>query len=174
VLSGQGLKSIAEWQHAISAEGLGLTLSTQTPFDALDGFLPAELVEKQTGFECAHQDPQTLIGEQSAFAGRWSYALAFRWDGLDIFQEAAAWIASAAYAKAVDGMLFDDGVGRRPITPQSAVQHARNLETNIQVIRSMPDVEAALPLVLKELNADRSSTPQPANIDYKITVRRIN
>ncbi len=183
VLSDRRLESIAEWQHAISAEGLGLVLSTQTPFDALDGFLPAELCERQTGFECAHRDPQTLIGEhpKSNFAARSSYALVFRYDGRDIFQAAAAWMAGAAYAKAADGMLFDDGVGRRPITPESAVEHARNLETNAQVIRSMPDVEAALQHVLNEMNTDGSSAtqnkgerPLPADRDYKITVRRIN
>jgi hypothetical protein len=183
VLSDRRLESIAAWQHAISAEGLGLVLSTQTPFDALDGFLPAELCERRTGFECAHRDPETLIGEHpnSNFAARPSYTLAFRYDGRDIFQAAAAWMAGAAYAKAADGMLFDDGVGRRPITPESAVQHARNLEQNVQVIRSIPGMEADLQLVLNEINTDRPSTPQnksetlpPADRDYKITVRRIN
>jgi hypothetical protein len=192
VLSDRRLASIAEWQRAISAEGFHLVLSTQTQFDALDGFLPAELldgflpaelVEKQTGFECAHRDPQTLISEHPKFeiAARRSYALAFRWDGLDIFQTAAAWMAGAAYAKAADGMLFDDGVGGRPINPQRAVQYARNLEKNAQVIRSMPGMEADLKFVLSEMNTDRSKTPQnksetlpPANRDYKITVRRIN
>src|SRR6266581_4581264 len=100
VLCNRRLASIAEWQRSISAEGFHLMLSTQTQFDALDGFLPAILVEKQTGFECAHRNPQTLIGEHPKFefAARSRHALAFRWDGLDIFQTAAAWIAGAAYA----------------------------------------------------------------------------
>jgi hypothetical protein len=183
VLSDRQLASIAEWQQAIAAEGFGLVLSTQTPFNALDGFLPAELVEKQTGFECAHRDPQKLISEHPKFefAARWRYALAFRWDGRDIFQTPAAWIAAAAYAKAVDGMLFEDSIHGRPTTSQRAVQYAGNLEKNIQVIRSMPGMEADLQLVLNEMNTDRSKTPQnksetlpPANRDYKITVRRIN
>jgi hypothetical protein len=165
------------------SEGFHLVLSTQTQFDALDGFLPAELVEKQTGFECARRDPQTLISEHPKFefAARWRYALAFRWDGRDIFQTPAAWIAAAAYAKAADGVLFEDSVHGRPTTSQRAVQFAHNLEKNIQVIRDMPEVEAAVQLVLKEMNAEplehaqnKSERLSPANNDYKITVRRIN
>src|ERR1700738_1222614 len=123
VLSDRQLASIAEWQQAIAAEGFGLVMSTQTPFNALDGFLPAELCERRTGFECAHRDPQVLVGKHAKvnFGHRWSYMLAFRWDNRDIFQIPAAYIASAAYASATNGMLFDGSAGRA-ISPQRALQ----------------------------------------------------
>ena len=44
VLSDRRLASIAEWQQAITAEGFQLLLSTETPFEALNGFLPAQLI----------------------------------------------------------------------------------------------------------------------------------
>jgi hypothetical protein len=54
VLSDQRLSSIAEWQQAIDAEGFALQLSRETPLDAVDGFLPAQLNREPTGFECNH------------------------------------------------------------------------------------------------------------------------
>jgi hypothetical protein len=92
VLSDRRLTSIAEWQQAITAEGFPLALSTEAPFEALDGFLPAQLSEKPSGFECTHWDPRDLIDGQSKvdFGHRWSYVLAFRWGGSNIFETPAA------------------------------------------------------------------------------------
>jgi hypothetical protein len=183
VLSDRRLASIAEWQQAISAEGFGLVLSTQTPFDALDGFLPAELCERRTGFECAHWDLQVLVGKHPElhFDHRWSYVLAFRWDACDMFQTPAAAIASAAYASATGGMLFADRGSGRPISPERAVRSARNLEKTAHVMRNMPEVEAAIRLAVEQMNTEQSNMPQknseklpPAGSDYKIVVRRIN
>jgi len=67
VLSDRQLASIAEWQQAIAAEGFPLLLSTEIPFEALDGFLPAQLGEKPTGFECSHWDPRNLIDRHREF-----------------------------------------------------------------------------------------------------------
>jgi hypothetical protein len=176
VLSDHRLTSIAEWQQAISAEGFPLILSTQTPFEALDGFLLAQLGEKLTGFECTHWDPRDLMDEhrEFEFGHRWSYMLAFRWDGCDIFETPAACMASAAYARATDGMLFDGKEGKIN-SPQQAVEWARDLE------KGLPELEAAMRLVLEQMNAAHSNIPQknreklpPASGDYKIVVRRIN
>ena len=103
VLSDRRLASIAEWQQAITAEGFQLLLSTETPFEAVNGFLPVRLGEKpadvectkaldvfasalgeqQAGFECSHCDPLDLINRHPEvdFGRRWSRVLRFRWDG---------------------------------------------------------------------------------------------
>ena len=176
VLSNRRLTSIAEWQQAISAEGFPLLLSTETPFEALDGFLPAQLGEKRTGFECTHWEPRDLIDEHREFdfGHRWSYVLAFRWDGCDIFETPAACMAGAAYARATDGMLFDGEEGKIN-SPQQAVELARDVE------KGLPKLEAGVRLILEQMNAEHSNMLQknseklpPASSDYKIVVKRIN
>src|SRR5262245_49287240 len=101
VLSDRRLASIAEWQQAITAEGFPLVLSTETPFETLDGFLPAQFGEKPSGFECTHWDARDLIDGHPKvdFGHRWLHVLAFRWGGSNIFETPAAYIAGAAYAK---------------------------------------------------------------------------
>src|SRR5947207_14995677 len=102
VLSDRRLASIAEWQQAITAEGFQLLLSTETPFEAMNGFLPVHLGEspadfegtkasdpvlpapfgvQHAGFECAHCDLQDLIDRHPEvdFGRRWSHVLRFRW-----------------------------------------------------------------------------------------------
>jgi hypothetical protein len=190
VLSDRRLASIAEWQQAITAEGFQLLLSTETPFEALNGFLPAHLGEKpvasnvvlpaqvgeqRAGFECAHCDPLDLIGRHPEvdFGRRRSHVLRFRWKGHSIPQTIAACMASAAYARATDGIIFDGGEGQI-IGSQQVVELARDLE------KDLPQLEEGLRLILEQMNADPSTMPQsktepPADgIDYTITVRRIN
>src|SRR5712691_386475 len=67
VLSDRRLGTIAEWQRAIDAEKFTLRLSAETPFEELDGFLPAQFGDNETGFECAHWDARALIAESSQF-----------------------------------------------------------------------------------------------------------
>jgi hypothetical protein len=176
VLSDRRLASIAEWQQAISDEGFPLLLPTETPFEALDGFLPAQLGEKPAGFECTHCDPPDLIDRHREvdFGRRWSHVLRFRWDGCSIHQTIAACMASASYARATDGILFDGREGRI-IGSQQVVQLARDLE------KDLPQVEAVLRLVLEQMNADPSTMPQrnseeeglPGG-DYTFTATRFN
>src|SRR3972149_3206037 len=63
VLSDRRLASIGEWQQAIDAEGFALRLSDETPLDAVDGFLPAQVNGKSAGFECNHWAAGELMTE---------------------------------------------------------------------------------------------------------------
>src|SRR4051812_44840659 len=157
VLSDRRLASIAEWQQAITAEGFHLLLATETPFEALNGFLPAQLGEKpaasnvvlpaqfsdwQAGFECAHCDPLDLIDRHPEvdFGRRRSHVLRFRWKGHSIPQTIAACMASAAYARATDGLIFH-GNDAQIIGSQQVVEFARDLE------KDLPQLEEGLRLI---------------------------
>lgn len=61
VFSDARLASIAEWQEAIDAEKFDLQLSNEIALSQVDGFLPARLHGRQTGFECNHWDAGELI-----------------------------------------------------------------------------------------------------------------
>src|SRR5581483_10966772 len=105
--------SIAEWQSAIDAEGFPLKLSNERPFEKLNGFLPAQLLGKRTGFECDHFPAEEVMREASDIdLGReWKFVLAFRWGG-DFNELQAAWMAATAYAVATDGVVLDDQEAR--------------------------------------------------------------
>jgi hypothetical protein len=124
-LSDRQLNSIASWQHAIDAEGFALQLSTVRPFQSLKGFLPAQAGERETGFECYHDNAAELLAayEQVDFKHPWKFALSFRWGG-DLSACLAAYMAAAAYAGATDGVVFDPEEGQI-LTPQQAAEWAR-------------------------------------------------
>jgi hypothetical protein len=54
VLSDARLSTVAEWQHAIDAEGFALRLADAKPFRDLRGLLPSYLHNQKTTFECHH------------------------------------------------------------------------------------------------------------------------
>jgi hypothetical protein len=129
VLSDRRLTSMAEWQAAITAAGFHLTLSSEATFDALNGFLPAQLGEHATGFECDHWDAEELMEESPEidFGRPWRHALAFRWGTANPYEGPAAYFAGAAYAEATGGVVFDceqDEI----ITPLRAAQIGREIE----------------------------------------------
>src|SRR5437763_1035537 len=99
VLSNMRLASIDDWQQAIDAEGFGLRLSADTPFEAVRGHLPAWWGDKQAGFECDHWEASELMHEHPEinFGRRWAHALAFRW-GADLYACQGANMAATAYA----------------------------------------------------------------------------
>jgi hypothetical protein len=109
-LSDRQLNSMADWQHAIDAEGVALGLSTAHPFHSLKGFVPARSGEKESGFECYHDDaPELLVAYESVdFGHPWKFALSFRWGG-NLEACLAAYQAAAAYAKATGRVVFDPG-----------------------------------------------------------------
>jgi hypothetical protein len=129
VLSDRRLQSMAEWQAAIAAAGFSLTLSSETPFDQLQGFLPAQFREHATGFECDHWDADELMANRPEidFGRRWQHALAFRWGTANPYEGPAACFAGAAYAEATGGVVLDDEEGRL-VTPQYAALTGRQLE----------------------------------------------
>lgn len=108
VFSDASLASMSDWQKAIDAEGFALRLSDDEPFAEVNGFLPASLSDKKTGFECYHVDPREMIDtyENIQFGRDWKYALVLVWGG-DFAEMQAAWMAATAYARATSGLVFD-------------------------------------------------------------------
>jgi hypothetical protein len=131
-LSDRRLNSMAEWQRAINAEGFPfpLMLSTETTFARLTGFLPARYENTQTGFECDHWDPHSIMAEYPGtdFGHQWKFALAFRFGGKPGELE-SAWMAATAYARALSGVLFDTEEGR-VFQPNDAANLIRRIENN--------------------------------------------
>jgi hypothetical protein len=138
VLSDRQLASIAEWQRAISAESFPLQLFGETPLAAQRGLLPARLGGNPTGFECAQMDADDLMAKyrEVDFGHRWRHAFSVRWDGADLYQNPAALMASAAYAKATGGMVLDC-VAKKLVTPQHTAKIAREFEADIPVVQEI-------------------------------------
>jgi hypothetical protein len=110
VFSDKQLNSISEWQHAIDAEDYPLKLIQGVQFENLKGFLPAQLRGEMCGFECYWDNADALMrGSPDVNLGHaWKFALALRWMGSSPNELRAAWMAGTAYARATDGMIFDD------------------------------------------------------------------
>ena len=148
VFSDERLSSIAEWQAAIDAKAYLLKLDEVTPFEKIKGFLPTHLRGELTGFECYHDDADKLIRNNSdlSFGHAWKYVLAFRWVGSKVNELRAAWMAGTAYARATDGIIFDDQEGKF----RNATE-ARDVVRDVE--RDMPDIDhkALVDKVLREL-----------------------
>jgi hypothetical protein len=142
VLSDAMLNSTADWQAAIDGEGYPLRLPGDKLIESLKGFLPALLRDTKTGFECSLWPADDLIREMpgTEFGHDWKYALAFRWGG-NLNQVPAVWMAATAYAKATNGVVFDEVQGKiySPVDAQAVV--------NV-VERELPEMEA----MLRDLN----------------------
>jgi hypothetical protein len=110
VFSDRQLNSIVEWQAAVDGENYPLKLSDEKSFETLNGFLPSHLRGELTGFECYHDDAGKLMQNNAGlnFGHEWKYALAFRWLGSKQDESLAAWMAGTAYARATNGVIFND------------------------------------------------------------------
>lgn len=119
VFSEAKLDSISNWQQAIDAEGFALQLSADGPFAQVNGFLPARLGYKRTGFECYHVDPRVIIETYGNihFGTEWKYALSLIWGG-DFTEMRAAWVGAASYARATSGLVFDPQAGQLFTAPE--------------------------------------------------------
>lgn len=148
VFSDKQLDSIAEWQDAIDAEDYPLKLDDKAPLKSIEGFLPAHLRGELTGFECCHEDPRKLISGNSDlnFGHDWKYVLAFRWVGSKVNEQRAAWMAGVAYARATEGIIFDDQEGKF----RSATE-ARDVVRDVEL--DMPEInhKVMVDKVLREL-----------------------
>lgn len=127
VLSDRALASTEEWQHALDAEGFALRLDPGVVLSEASGFFPARLNDKETGFECYHDDAAELIEAYPDidFGRRWTHALGFR-VGADLTELYAASMAAAAYARATGGILWD-GESGEAMSPDRAAQVARDI-----------------------------------------------
>jgi hypothetical protein len=149
VLSDKQLYSIAEWQAAIDTEGFPLRLAEGRRMDTIDGFLPSYLQNRLTGFECSWWDAGEVVAAHPAtsFGHAWKYALGFRWAGSKRDEMRAAWMAAVAYARATDGVVFDDLDGKVR-SPEEALTIVHDLESDDQHI-----VDAAVEEALRRLQS---------------------
>jgi hypothetical protein len=110
VLSDRELSSVTEWQAMIDSEGYPLRLDTNEPIAALSGFLPARLRDIKTGFDCNPWRADRFLREMPGvdFGHAWKHVLALRWNGNNLRERPAVWMAATAYARATDGVVFDE------------------------------------------------------------------
>jgi hypothetical protein len=149
ILSDRRLSTIGEWQNAIVAESFPLQLSDAGSLDAVNGFLPSYLRGKLTGFESNNWNANDVMAEYHGvdFGRGWKYALALRWLGSKRDEMLAAWMAATAYARATDGVVFDELDGKIRSASQ-ALEIVRDLETDDQHI-----VDAAVREALRRLRS---------------------
>jgi hypothetical protein len=146
VLSDSRLGSISDWQIAINGEGFPLRLSDEVQLETARGFLPADLRDQPSGFECYHDDVRELMGTYGQIDfGQWRHALGFR-TGSDIKELLAAWMAATAYARAANGVVFDPQESKI-FTPQQALDVTRNIE------KDLPSFERAMREFAKKIGA---------------------
>jgi hypothetical protein len=149
LFSDRRLSTIGEWQNAIAAEAFPLQLADETSLDAVDGFLPSHLRGKLTGFECNQWDASEGMAEYPGidFGHAWKYALALRWLGGKRDEMLAAWMAATAYARATEGVVFDELDGKIR-TASQALEIVRDLESDDQHL-----VDAAVKEALRRLRS---------------------
>jgi hypothetical protein len=138
VFSDAQLSSIVEWQNAINLEGFPLRLSSDKPLANHSGFLPVYLNDNLSGFECQFVQPSDIATTypEIEFGRAWKYAMALNWIGS--FKEMqAAWMAAAAYARATDGIVFDEEAGQL-YDGERAAQAVQD------IVREIPNLEAMI------------------------------
>jgi hypothetical protein len=143
ILSDERLDSIAEWQEAINAEGFPLRLSDADP----NRNLVAYLRDEETSIEYDIHDFSELKNayRHVNFGRNWRYAVAFTWSS-DFAEEIAAWMAATAYARATNGVIFDEQEGKT-FTPEESLKIARDIE------HRRPGLEAVLRNYMGQLSA---------------------
>jgi hypothetical protein len=145
VLSDKQLNSISEWQQAIDAESFPLRLTYDKPLVQLGGFMPAHWGKTRTGFDCRQRSVSDIMAAYPDinFGHAWNYGLAFIWGG-DINELQAAWAAAAAYARATEGIVFDEQDGKL-FGSEEAIQMFRDLE------RTTPNLEAVVRSLMEQV-----------------------
>lgn len=138
VLSPRRLASFDEWQAAVDQEKWPLKFTYNGHFSELKGFLPVDWKGRKTGFECDHwkrEDINELLLGHSV-SDAMEFVLAFRW-ARDFYESVAVAQASAAYALATGGVLFDCEEGKIK-SANEAAEMARQIDA------FLPEIEAAL------------------------------
>lgn len=151
VFSDRRLNSVAEWQHAIDAEGFPVRLAGDVQLPATSGLLPAKLDGHQTGFECYQDNAKEAMNSLGMrnFNHPWQYALGFRWGG-DFSQMEAAWMAATAYAAATGGIIFDHEEGRVFTTQQGR-------ELIIKFVTERPRLKAIVEDIVRRVTKTSSA-----------------
>jgi hypothetical protein len=145
IFSDRRLNSIAEWQRAINAEGFPLQLARNVDLSTVSGFLPADLKNKRTGFECYQDEAWEMMESlgSSNFDRGWKFALGIRW-GPDFAALDSAWMAATAYAAATGGVIFDYEEAKI-FTPDQGRELIRRFE------REQPALDVLIKEVMKKV-----------------------
>jgi hypothetical protein len=143
VLSDHRLDSVAEWQTAIDAEGFPLQLSDADPTRNL----AARLADEETSIEYDVHDFSDLKDayRHVNFERGWKYAITFTWS-TDFAEALAAWMGATAYARATNGVIFDEQEVKL-FTPDESFKIARDIE------QRRPATEAMLRNYIEQLSA---------------------
>lgn len=143
VLTDARLTSIAEWQKSIDAEGFPLRLSDPQP----DRNLVARLRDEETSIEYGIYDFSELEDtyQHLNFGHDWKYVVAFTWSS-DFAEGMAVWMAATAYARATNGVIFDEQEGRL-FTPEESLKITRDIE------QRRPELEAMMQSHVERLSA---------------------
>ena len=109
VFSDRRLETIAEWNAALSELGFDVVIEESRKVAELRGSQPTKLRGRDVWVEYDHFDPAEFFAEQDYVKKErdWKYLLAFRW-GSDVYAHPAVFMAAAAYAKAIDGVVLDE------------------------------------------------------------------
>ncbi len=135
VISPRRLQTISEWQDAIDQLGFPIRLEAGVDFKSTSGFLPLRLHGRLSGFECDHWtfDDIKEIYANHHINPKFKHVLAFRWGG-NYDELISATQASAAYAIATDGLLFDCQEGHF-ISNEKLIQMANTIEEQVRSLR---------------------------------------
>jgi hypothetical protein len=146
VLADSQLSSIAEWQKSIDAEGFPLRLSDPEPNRNLVARLRDEETSIEYGIYAFNELKDTY--QHVNFGHDWKYVIAFTWSS-DFAEGIAAWMAATAYARATDGIIFDEQEGKL-FTPDESLQITRDIE------QRWPEMEAMMRSYVERLSAKSS------------------
>jgi hypothetical protein len=142
VLTDSLIAGIAEWQRVIDSEDFPLRISDDDPNRNLAARLHGE--EAEISYD-AHDFSELKDTYKAKNFGRdWKYAVAFTWSS-DVADAIASWMAATAYARATDGIVFDEQEGKL-LTPEESLRVVRELE------RDRPEMEAALRSFVQQLS----------------------
>jgi hypothetical protein len=148
VLSDARIASTEEWQSSIDTEELPLRLPDHKLLtETIGGRLQVQLRDEYTTIEYSIVDLQELeeTYKNINFEHHWTNVIAFTW-ATDFKEEIAAWMAATAYARATQGVIFDEHDGR-------FLSPAESLELVTELERLLPAKEAALHSILQQLKS---------------------
>ena len=132
VISPRRLQSIQEWQDAVDKCGFPIKFQPDTDFSKVSGFLPLQLRDRLSGFECSHWPIDDILKtyEGIKIDSSFKHALAFRWGG-NYDELISATQASAAYSVATEGLVFDCQEGDF-ISNEKSIEIARTIEEQVK------------------------------------------
>ena len=118
--------SVAEWQRQIDDLSFSVHIVSSRNLASSKGHLPATWQDREVGCEFGPIDRENVINtcDDVDLGGPWLHAFALYWNLLPGF--VGAWVCATAYAKAVNGIVFDPQESF-VLWPDAAVRHAQSV-----------------------------------------------